>query len=82
MRILVAITHYYSAQRTSSPDGRWHGSVGDAAAVRARALWQCIASLHQLYGPAQCIIEHVTRVAQECERTDRRQDRHRRLHDR
>ena len=63
MRILVAITHYYSAQRSSSPDGRWHGSVGDAAAVRARALWQCIASLHQLYGPAQCIIEHVTRVA-------------------
>jgi hypothetical protein len=63
MRILVAITHYYSTQRTPSPDGRWHGSVGDAAAVRARALWQSIASLHQLYGPAQCIIEHVTRVA-------------------
>ena len=62
MRVLVAITHFYSAQRTASPDGRWHGSVGDAAAVRARALWQCVASLHQLYGPAQCIIEHVTRV--------------------
>jgi hypothetical protein len=63
MRVLVAITHYYSANRTASPDGRWHGSVGAAAAMRAGALAQAITSLHQLYGPEQFIIEHTTRVA-------------------
>ncbi len=63
MRILAAIPHYYAARRVPSPDGRWHGSVGAAAETRASALSACITSLHQLYGPAQHIIDHATRVA-------------------
>jgi hypothetical protein len=63
MRIVAAIPHYYAAGGASSPDGRWHGSFGHAAHTRASALAACIASLHQLYGPAQHVIEHATRVA-------------------
>jgi hypothetical protein len=63
MRILAAIPHYYGAAHAASPDGRWHGSVADAPNPRVAALSACIASLHQLYGPAQFIIDHETRVA-------------------
>jgi hypothetical protein len=63
MRILAAIPHFYHAARTSSPDGRDHGSVGQHAETRAAALSTCIAALHQLYGPAQHIIVQATRVA-------------------
>lgn len=63
MRILVAIPHYYAARAPTSPDGRWHASLGVAAETRAGALAACITSLHQLYGPAQHIIDHATRVA-------------------
>jgi hypothetical protein len=63
MRILAAIPHYYSASRTRSPDGREHGSVGSRADSRVAALSTCIAALHQLFGPAQHIIDQATRVA-------------------
>jgi hypothetical protein len=63
MRILAAIPHYYSVSGGSSPDGRDHGSVGPHAAARVVALSTCISSLHQLYGPAQHVIDQATRVA-------------------
>jgi len=63
MRILAAIPHYYSTAGRSSPDGRNHGSVGPHSGARVAALSACIASLHQLYGPAQYVIDQATRVA-------------------
>ena len=63
MQILVAIPHYYAESGTASPDGRWHGSVGQAAQARVEALSACIRALHQLYGPAQNLIDQATRVA-------------------
>ncbi len=63
MRILAAIPHYFNVAGTSSPDGRQHGSVGPHADARIAALSACIASIHQLYGSAQHIIDQVTRVA-------------------
>jgi hypothetical protein len=62
MRVLVAIPHFY-AKAAGSPDGRAHGSVGSDGQARLIALWACIASLHQLYGPAQHIIDQATRKA-------------------
>ncbi len=64
MRILAAIPHYYAGAGTPSPDGRRHGSTADPPHPRVVALSGCIAALHQLYGPAQHIIDHATRVAQ------------------
>jgi hypothetical protein len=63
MRILAAIPHYYSRSAALSPDGRAHGSVGPHADSRVAALRACLASLHQLYGPAQHMIDQATRVA-------------------
>ncbi len=63
MRILAAIPHYYSVPGTATPDGRWHGSVGQHANLRIVALSACIASIHQLYGSSQHIINQATRVA-------------------
>jgi len=63
MRILAAIPHYYGTAGARSPDGRRHGSVGHNPQHRFVALSACIASLHQLYGPAQHIIDQATRVA-------------------
>ena len=63
MRILAAIPHYYRAAGPPSPDIGWHGSVAHAAAARTAAVSSCIASLHQLYGPGQYMIDQATRVA-------------------
>jgi hypothetical protein len=63
MRILAAIPHYYSRSAAKSPDGRAHGSVGPHAGSRVAALRACVASLHQLFGPAQHMIDQATRVA-------------------
>jgi hypothetical protein len=63
MRILAAIPHYYARRGDDSPDGQWHGSVRQDSRERISAVSACIASLHQLYGPAQCIIDHSSRVA-------------------
>ena len=63
MQILATIPHYYAAPGTPSPDGRWHGSVGQHAHARVEALSACVRALHQLYGPAQHIIDQATRVA-------------------
>jgi hypothetical protein len=62
MRILVAIPHYYARRGDDSPDGLWHGSVRQDPRERISAVSACIASLHQLYGPAQCMIDHASRV--------------------
>jgi hypothetical protein len=63
MRILAAIPHYYATAGSSSPDGRRHGSLASPPQPRIVAISGCIAALHQLYGPAQHIIHHATRVA-------------------
>jgi hypothetical protein len=63
MRILAAIPHYYRAAGASPADLRHHGSVGPDRDARVAALSSCIASLHQLYGPAQHVIDQATRVA-------------------
>jgi hypothetical protein len=63
MRILAAIPHYYSRSARSSPDGRAHASVGPHADSRVAALRACVTSLHQLFGPAQHVINQATRVA-------------------
>jgi hypothetical protein len=63
MRILIAIPHYYAEPGTSTPDGRWHGSVGQHANQRLLAVSSCIASLHQLYGSSQRMINIATRTA-------------------
>jgi hypothetical protein len=62
MRILVAIPHFYG-KSAPSPDGRAHGSIAAGERSRSIALSACIASLHQLYGPSQHIIEQATRRA-------------------
>jgi hypothetical protein len=64
MRILAAIPHYYAAADAAPPGDVRHGSVGGDPRPRIVALRACIASLHQLYGPAQHIIDQATRVAQ------------------
>jgi hypothetical protein len=63
MRILAAIPHYFPRARVESPDGRWHGSVGMGPEPRIAALSLCVSALHQLYGPAQYLIDHATRSA-------------------
>lgn len=63
MRILAAIPHFYAVGDAHSPDGNWHGSVGEALASRIAAVTSCIAALHQTYGPAQHMIDHGQRVA-------------------
>ena len=74
MRILAAIPHYYAADGSRRPtaDGTARSGHGRIA---GRALSACIASLHQLYGPAQHIIDQATRVARTAnERTAGRVD--------
>jgi hypothetical protein len=63
MRILAAIPHYYVEPGASPADGSRHGSLGGAPRPRVVALSACIASLHQLYGSSQHIIDQATRVA-------------------
>jgi hypothetical protein len=63
MRILAAIPHYYAAAGAAPAGGVQHGSVGGDPAPRVAALSACIAALHQLYGPAQYLIDQATRVA-------------------
>ena len=63
MRILAAIPHYYVEPGASPADGSRHGSLGGAPRPRVVALSACIASLHQLYGTSQHIIDQATRVA-------------------
>ncbi|MFO0908081.1 MAG: hypothetical protein U0794_06940 [Isosphaeraceae bacterium] len=59
MRLLVTIPHYVHSvpDQGASADGRAHGSVWGGAAIRGRALGGCLASLRQLFGPDQCLID-------------------------
>jgi hypothetical protein len=61
MRLLVAIPHVY--RPASTADGRAHGSTGGDPAPRVEALTSCIAALHQLFGPTQCMIDQAKREA-------------------
>ena len=81
MRILAAIPHYYSVEKTRSPDGRDHGSVGQRSDLRVAALSACIASLRQLYGhgPAHHRPGDPRGTARQC--LHRRRARHCDLHD-
>ena len=63
MRVLVTIPHYFASADRPAPDGRRHGSLRGDPRPRCAALTACIASLHQLYGPAQHVIDLETRVA-------------------
>lgn len=64
MRLLIAIPHYYRDHGGRAPhDGRFHASVAGDAASRVAALRACIAAAHQLFGPAQRIIDQVTLIA-------------------
>ena len=62
MRVLAAIPHYFGP-RAAAPDGARHGSVGGDPRPRVDALANCVAALHQLYGPAQRVIDIATRLA-------------------
>jgi hypothetical protein len=63
MRILVAIPHYFDPGVGDVGDGRRHGSRGGDPRPRVAALAACVAAWHQLFGPAQRVIDHTTRVA-------------------
>ncbi len=63
MRIVAVIPHYYRAASASPPEIGVHGSVRPNSGARTTALSACIGSLHQLYGPAQYVIDQATRVA-------------------
>lgn len=60
MRILVAIPHYFDLEGDSSGAFR-HGSLARDPAPRIEALSSCIASLRQLFGTPQVMIEIATR---------------------
>jgi hypothetical protein len=62
MRLLAAIPHYFRANHVAS-DGRLHGSLAESPRLRVAALASCVSALHQLYGPAQRVIEIATRNA-------------------
>lgn len=57
MRILAAIPHFFNRSGRASGDGRRHGSLAGDPAERVAALSACIASLHQLFGRQQCLID-------------------------
>jgi hypothetical protein len=69
MRTLFTIPHYYRA-RGHTDDGRKHGSVTRTAPARAAALCGCITAVRELYGPPQCVLQHVTKTAQRIEPCD------------
>ncbi len=55
MRLLFTIPHFHAANSARKMRAR-HGSHGDPS-ERIQALTRCIGSLHQLYGPAQCVMQ-------------------------
>ncbi len=61
MRILVTIPHYFRPAGPSG-DGRAHGSVAGRRAARVAALTRCVASLHQLFGRPQCVMDIARRT--------------------
>jgi hypothetical protein len=60
MRILVAIPHYFDSEG-ESPDAFRHGSLARDPSPRIEALSACIASLRQLFGDSQVMIDIATR---------------------
>jgi hypothetical protein len=66
MRILFTIPHYFRPSGQAIT-GRKHGSVTRSPQVRVSALTACVASLHQLFSPSQCVLEHASRLARRLE---------------
>jgi hypothetical protein len=62
MRILFTIPHYYRP-RGQTDDGRKHGSVTRTAQIRVCALTACLTALRELFGPSQCVLQHVLKTA-------------------
>src|SRR5262249_34827846 len=56
MRILVAIPHYFDTEG-ESPVAYRHGSLARDPAPRIEALSACIASLRQMFGASQVMID-------------------------
>jgi hypothetical protein len=59
MRLLFAIPHFFDHDPAG---GRRHGSLGPDPAQRARALADCLAAIHQLFGRPQCVIDIARRT--------------------
>lgn len=64
MRILVAIPHYYR------PSGGFYGSQRADPQPRIAALTQCLAALHQNFGPRQGLLDPARRCLSETNNAD------------
>jgi hypothetical protein len=64
MRILVAIPHYYK------PSGGFYGSQRADPGPRIEALTQCLAALHQNFGPRQGLLDPPRRCLSETNRAN------------
>jgi hypothetical protein len=69
MKILITIPHYYRP-RGQTDEGRKHGSVTRTLQVRVSALTACITALRELFGPPQCVLQHVAKTARRIEPRD------------
>ncbi len=69
MKVLFTIPHYYRP-RGQTDDGRKHGSVTRTLQARVNALTTCITALRELFGPPQCVLQHVTKSARRIEPRD------------
>ena len=65
MRLLFAIPHYFDPEPAGGAEDRGgkHGSLRRDPRPRLAALASCIASLHQHFGPRQCVLDIATRTA-------------------
>jgi hypothetical protein len=59
MRLLFAIPHYFNPDPAG---GRRYGSLGPDPAPRGRALADCLATIRQLFGRPQCVIDIARRT--------------------
>jgi hypothetical protein len=56
MKLLFTIAHYY---KSTSEDSK-HGSTRRDPGPRVRALWECLAALHGLFGNRQFLLDHAS----------------------
>jgi len=70
MRVLVAIPHYANPNSGHEPAGQVHGSLSVDPTPRIEALTECISSLHELFNPARCLINHGRKRAEWIEQTN------------
>ena len=60
MRLLFTVVHFFKG---GAKGLRPYGSMGQSAATRARALTECLSSLHSLFGQEQFNLDHGRRAA-------------------